>query len=60
MADQAIARASEKIDIARVQRRVRAILIGLAGNLVAWYDFYAYTAFALCFAPVLLPQQHRA
>src|SRR5215475_7018205 len=28
---------------------------GLIGNLVEWYDFYAYTAFALYFAPAFFP-----
>jgi MHS family alpha-ketoglutarate permease-like MFS transporter len=38
---------TEAVDLADVQRRVRAIFIGSVGNLVEWYDFYAYTAFAL-------------
>ena len=29
-----------------VQRRLKAIFIGSVGNLVEWYDFYAYAAFA--------------
>ena len=32
---------------ADMRRRVKAIFIGSIGNLVEWYDFYAYTAFAL-------------
>jgi len=39
-----------------VRKRVKAIFIGSAGNLVEWYDFYAYTAFALYFAPAFFPQ----
>jgi MHS family alpha-ketoglutarate permease-like MFS transporter len=39
--------------------RLRAILIGSAGNLVEWYDFYAYTAFALYFAPSFFPGTDR-
>ena len=35
--------------------RIKAILIGSSGNLVEWYDFYAYTAFALYFAPAFFP-----
>jgi len=42
-------------DSADMRRRVRAILIGSIGNLVEWYDFYAYTAFALYFAPAFFP-----
>jgi MHS family alpha-ketoglutarate permease-like MFS transporter len=40
---------------ADMMRRVKAILIGSAGNLVEWYDFYAYAAFALYFAPSFFP-----
>ena len=41
---------------ADVRKRVRMIFIGSAGNLVEWYDFYAYTAFALYFAPAFFPK----
>jgi MHS family alpha-ketoglutarate permease-like MFS transporter len=37
-------------------QRVRAILAGSAGNLVEWYDWYAYAACALYFAPVFFPK----
>ncbi|MGL4289054.1 MAG: MFS transporter [Phreatobacter sp.] len=37
------------------KRRIKAIFIGSVGNLVEWYDFYAYTAFALYFAPAFFP-----
>src|SRR5919197_1787462 len=36
-------------------RRLKAIFIGSIGNLVEWYDFYAYTAFALYFASSFFP-----
>jgi MFS transporter, MHS family, alpha-ketoglutarate permease len=36
--------------------RLRAILGGSAGNLVEWYDWYAYSAFALYFAPRFFPK----
>jgi MHS family alpha-ketoglutarate permease-like MFS transporter len=55
MADQVVERASGKLDVADVERRVKAIFIGSMGNLVEWYDFYAYTAFALYFAPAFFP-----
>src|SRR6201993_3870814 len=55
MTDQTIERAPEKLDVADVERRVKAIFIGSMGNLVEWYDFYAYTAFALYFAPAFFP-----
>jgi len=37
--------------------RLRAILIGSAGNLVEWYDFYCYSAFSLYFARSFFPTQ---
>jgi MHS family alpha-ketoglutarate permease-like MFS transporter len=40
---------------ADMRRRVKAIFIGSAGNLVEWYDFYAYAAFALYFAGSFFP-----
>jgi MFS transporter, MHS family, alpha-ketoglutarate permease len=55
MTDQTLERAPDKLDIADVERRVKAIFIGSMGNLVEWYDFYAYTAFALYFAPAFFP-----
>src|SRR5215471_5652255 len=47
---------TDHMDIADVERRIKAIFIGSIGNLVEWYDFYAYTAFALYFAPAFFPQ----
>jgi len=41
--------------LADVRRRLKAIFIGSIGNLVEWYDFYAYTAFALYFANSFFP-----
>lgn len=38
-----------------VGARLKAIFIGSIGNLVEWYDFYAYTAFALYFASSFFP-----
>jgi MFS transporter, MHS family, alpha-ketoglutarate permease len=35
--------------------RLKAILSGSVGNLVEWYDWYAYSAFSLYFAPVFFP-----
>ncbi len=43
------------MEAADVKRRLKAIFIGSLGNLVEWYDFYAYTAFALYFAPAFFP-----
>jgi MHS family alpha-ketoglutarate permease-like MFS transporter len=54
--EQAIKPASDHFDVADAKRRIKAIFIGSIGNLVEWYDFYAYTAFALYFAPAFFPQ----
>jgi MHS family alpha-ketoglutarate permease-like MFS transporter len=35
--------------------RFSSIVSGSIGNLVEWYDWYAYSAFALYFAPVFFP-----
>src|ERR1700744_1166606 len=43
------------VDLADMRRRIRAIFIGSIGNLVEWYDFYAYAAFALYFAGAFFP-----
>ena len=55
MTDQAINPADAPLDMQDVERRIKAIFIGSIGNLVEWYDFYAYTAFALYFAPAFFP-----
>jgi len=55
MTEQTLNSSSEQLDIADVERRIKAIFIGSVGNLVEWYDFYAYTAFALYFAPAFFP-----
>jgi MHS family alpha-ketoglutarate permease-like MFS transporter len=39
--------------------RMRAIFAGSVGNLVQWYDWYAYSAAALYFAPVFFPRGDR-
>lgn len=38
-------------------KRLRAIFVGSAGNLVEWFDFYCYSAFALYFAGSFFPAQ---
>ncbi len=37
-------------------QRVKAILGGSAGNLVEWYDWFAYASFSIYFASVFFPQ----
>jgi MFS transporter, MHS family, alpha-ketoglutarate permease len=50
-----IAARDEHLHLADVRRRIKAIFIGSVGNLVEWYDFYAYAAFALYFAASFFP-----
>ena len=47
-----VRRESAAVDM---RRRIKAIFIGSVGNLVEWYDFYAYAAFALYFAGSFFP-----
>jgi MHS family alpha-ketoglutarate permease-like MFS transporter len=37
-------------------RRLRSIFGGSIGNLVEWFDWYAYSAFAIYFAPHFFPK----
>ena len=51
------AQAPEGLETAvRPLDRARAILGGSAGNLVEWYDWFAYSAFALYFAKQFFPK----
>ena len=36
-------------------RRLRSIFGGAVGNLIEWYDWFAYASFSLYFAPVFFP-----
>lgn len=38
-------------------RRLKAIIGGSIGNLVEWYDWYAYSAFSLYFSGAFFPEQ---
>src|SRR3954467_5316524 len=49
--------ATDHLDLADMRRRLKAIFIGSVGNLVEWYDFYAYAAFALYFAGAFFPNE---
>ncbi|MFC3441572.1 MFS transporter [Sphingobium rhizovicinum] len=40
-------------------QRLKAIIGGSTGNLVEWYDWYAYAAFTLYFAPHFFPSEDR-
>src|SRR5438552_12235040 len=46
---------SDHLDLADMRRRIKAIVIGSIGNLVEWYEFYAYATFALYFAAAFFP-----
>jgi MHS family alpha-ketoglutarate permease-like MFS transporter len=35
--------------------RIKAVIGGSIGNLIEWYDWFVYSAFALYFAPVFFP-----
>ena len=45
--------------VPRRQSRLKNIVGGSAGNLVEWFDWYVYGAFALYFAPAFFPQGDR-
>ena len=49
--------AGERLDFVDMRRRIKAIFIGSVGNLVEWYDFFAYAAFALYFAAAFFPNE---
>lgn len=40
----------------RAAHRLRSIFSGSVGNLVEWYDWYAYAAFSLYFAKAFFPE----
>lgn len=48
------AAASTRTGVA-ARQRLKAIVGGSTGNLVEWYDWYAYAAFTLYFAPHFFP-----
>ncbi|KHK57731.1 alpha-ketoglutarate transporter [Ralstonia sp. A12] len=50
------AQAPVKDTPADVRRRLRSIFSGSVGNLVEWYDWYVYSAFALYFAKSFFPK----
>ena len=52
-----VAAGPDALQLDDVRRRLKAIFVGSIGNLVEWYDFYAYAAFALYFAAAFFPGQ---
>src|SRR5450432_4111349 len=57
MASAASPNQSSSSGTADTARRLKAIIVGSSGNLVEWFDFYAYSSFALYFAPVFFPAE---
>lgn len=51
-----IAPTSQDIAGMTTGRRLKSIFGGSLGNLVEWYDWYAYAAFSLYFAPAFFPR----
>src|SRR5947209_19780806 len=41
------------------KERIRAIVGGSLGNLVEWYDWYVYSAFAIYFSPYFFPKSNQ-
>ena len=58
MATTSEALAGDQLQLADMRRRLKAIFIGSVSNLVEWYDFYAYAAFALYFASSFFPHDN--
>jgi MHS family alpha-ketoglutarate permease-like MFS transporter len=58
MATTSEALTGDRLQLADMRRRLKAIFIGSVGNLVEWYDFYAYAAFALYFASSFFPHDN--
>ena len=44
---------------ANPRSRLKGIIGGSAGNLVEWYDWYAYSALTIYFAPVFFPEEDK-
>jgi MFS transporter, MHS family, alpha-ketoglutarate permease len=54
--NEATPSASEAAAPITQQHRLKAIVGGSIGNLVEWYDWYAYAAFAIYFSSAFFPQ----
>jgi MFS transporter, MHS family, alpha-ketoglutarate permease len=51
------AETADAYDHADMRRRVKALAVGSVGNLIEWYDVYAYAAFALYFSGSFFPKE---
>ena len=47
---------TESAERGSTMRRLRSIFSGSVGNLVEWYDWYVYSAFAIYFAKAFFPK----
>src|SRR5207237_8988713 len=56
MAEATINRQAAPETVLSPLARIKAILGGSAGNLVEWYDWFAYSSFALYFAKAFFPK----
>jgi hypothetical protein len=57
MSSQSMTRGTALLDDCAEQgRRIWAIFGSSSGNLVEWFDFYAYAFTALYFAPAFFPK----
>ncbi len=45
----------QTLDVTAKRTRIKSIIGGATGNLVEWFDWYVYAAFALYFAPHFFP-----
>ncbi|EDM37724.1 General substrate transporter:Major facilitator superfamily protein [Pedobacter sp. BAL39] len=50
--------ANSHTEVKNVEYRLKSIFGGSIGNLVEWYDWYSYSAFALYFSPVFFPDSN--
>lgn len=48
---------SERSEVQSTNSRLKSIIGGSTGNLVEWFDWYVYAAFALYFAPHFFPSE---
>ncbi len=54
---EVVSEKAPETSLADTTRRLKAIFVGSAGNLVEWFDFYAYSAFSLYFAKSFFPSE---
>ena len=44
------------VGVGMTRQRLKSIIGGSAGNLVEWYDWFAYATFSIYFAPLFFPE----